>query len=244
LQLWFSAVQVVPLHFPLQHAPEPPSFEQLCPSDVHCVAAQVPSTPQVSEQQSVGTAHRVPWAKHLPIVEPQAFVLGSQIPEQHVSPLEHASPKMPQDTGPSPGASPVTEPSLDVAPPLPPEPSCVELPPAPEPSLEPADPPVEPADPPTETSVAELSGLEASRSALPPLPSEPTPLPARPPEPTTVDPARAPPPPESDEEASADVPPCPKIGAAASSPPQAELATMQKIPAPKSLLTFIAGDLR
>ncbi len=238
LQLLFSATQVVPLHLPLQHAPVPPSFEQACPSDVHCAEAHVPLAPQVSEQQSVGALHGVPWAKHLPTAEPQALVLGSQMPEQHVIPLEHTWPKMPHDTGPSTETSIPIDASPEVPPAAPPDPSWPVAPPAPEAPL-----PVAPAEPPAETSSVDPSSVEPSALAPPapvPLaPSAPTPLPARPPDPTPAEPARPPPAPESDAEASPDEPPSPKMGVAASSPPHAEMPNTHRSPAPKMFLTFI-----
>jgi hypothetical protein len=218
-----SGVHVVPLHFPLQHAGLPASFEQAAPSEMQAAAAQKPLAPQLSEQQSVGAEHGVPCAKHFPTTEVHRLVAESQTPEQHVAPLVHTSLKTPHEIDPSGAcASPAADP------PLPP----VELP---------AAPAFPPPAPPTDASGTEASVFAppveppaVPEPALPPLalllPPAPAPPPVRiePPAPPDV-PARPPVARESTE-ASLGIPPSPVIGPAASSPPHPHIAKRQARP--------------
>jgi len=120
LQLGLRAWQV-PLHRVPQHAA---LAVQAWPSERHCVLAQTPFAPQLSEQQSVGERHDVPAGKHLSIGDEHVCNVGSQTPLQQVTPLVQGSLKVPHERPPSMlPASVVTDASAPVAPPVaPPEP--------------------------------------------------------------------------------------------------------------------------
>jgi hypothetical protein len=183
--------------------------------------------PQFNEQQSVGAVQGVPWPEHLTTVEPQVWLLGSQVPEQHVAPVEHGSLKTPHETVPSdPPASVETEASWAE--------------PADPPVPLPAAPPPPPPEPPTDASALASMPLPPAPDVAPPVPLVPPPDPVEPPLVPTVVPDEPPRPPLVSAPAEPlDGPLPPEPTWAASSPPQPSATALSKNPAPNSFLKFM-----